>query len=158
MRTRIVVDRGQAIWAAQKAIAEEFPRRSKGKKAPAALFHAIWQSILNSPAYGIHGIDVIYLQSDIPEDFLPMILNHEELHLLVYHIIKEDYGDNWRAAKISRVIDKPRLNEWLCEVFEIDYQQLIRYLRIYVLKNLPLVRTLVKLGRRLKNAFSKRRD
>ncbi|NIO37694.1 hypothetical protein GTO27_08320, partial [Candidatus Bathyarchaeota archaeon] len=128
-----------------------YPHHCKGKRPPASLVHAIWQSIINSPAYGILGINVIYLQSDIPEAYLPMILNHEELHLLVYREMKKAGLDSKRAGKASNFIDRSQLNKWLCEIFELDYGPLMRYLQGYIFRNLPLVRTAIKLGGRIRS-------
>lgn len=155
MEIRIVIDRAQALWAAQKAIVNEFPEKSKGRKPPASILHAVWQGILNSPAYGIQGMNVIYLQSSIPEDYLPMILDHEELHLLYYKIIKEDTGDSWKASKATKHIDDPFLNKWLCDLFEISYPDLLSYLRSYIFQNLPFVRTILALKRLIKRKVLK---
>lgn len=145
MKIRIVIDRAQALWTVQQAVLKEFPKLCRGRKPPASIIHTMWQSVVNSSAYGIQGMNVIYMQSKIPEELIPMILNHEELHLLYYELAKEMTDDNWKAAQAAKHIDNPKLNKWLCDLFNLDHKLFLSYLKDYIINNLPIIRSIIGL-------------
>lgn len=154
METHIIIDRGQALWAAQKLFERYFHKELKGKTSPASVIHTVLNGVKNSPAYAIQGLNVIYLQKQIPPEFLPMILNHEELHLLTFDIFLEEGASPKTAMKLSGYIDKAQLNAWLCDAFNIDMDILMKYLQSYILANLPIIGLVVRTIRRIRNAFS----
>jgi hypothetical protein len=139
----IVIDRAQAFWAVNKGLEQELKM-----KVPPVVLNLLWKAILNSPAYAIQGINVIYLQSKIPEELLPVILAHEELHLLSYEFIKE-FTERKKAMEKSHFIDHPKINQWLCETFDVKFEDLISYLASYIVDNFILFNPL-KLLRRWK--------
>lgn len=156
MRFRVIIDRREALWTLQQAFRNVGD--NKNIKVPASLIQIVLKSILNSPAYSFLTTNIIYLQSEIPEDYLYLILAHEELHLLSYDIIKEEEGHK-RASRFSKFIDNPLLTKWLCSTFEIDFRDFVIYLYSYLGKNLPIISGILKLKRKLRrywNAISKR--
>jgi hypothetical protein len=140
----IVVDKAQVFWAVNKALEQEL----RMKTIPPAFINLVWQTVRISPAYAVQGVNVIYLHSKIPEDLLPIILAHEELHLLSYELIKE-FTERRKAMEKSHFIDHPKINKWLCETFDVKFEDLISYLAKFVADNSPLFNPL-KLLRRWK--------
>lgn len=168
MEYHLIVDRAQAIWAIQKMsqIAMEELRQlgkdiPKNAKVSATVTNAMLNSILNSPAYAIQGLDVIYLQSDIPQDLLPYIIDHEELHLLVYKILMEKEKSHVIAGLGSgALVDSQPCRRTLAEVFNIPYPRIEQYMREWIASTLPhakLFRFVRGIIRGIKHAISKQR-
>jgi len=140
----IVIDKAQVFWAVNKVLEQELGM----KTLPPVLLNLVWQTVLNSPAYAVNGVNVIYLHSKIPEELLPVILAHEELHLLSYELIKE-FTEKRKAMEKAHFIDHPKINRWLCEVFDVRFEDLISYLASFVADSFTLFNP-IKLLRRWK--------
>jgi len=145
-----VIDRAQALWASQLANKRLLERLGKTSKSGSA---GIINSLLrfqNSPVYGILGTDVIYFQRQVKEEYIPYILAHEELHLLVYEFSFESTKNPKRAIKASHFVDNVSLRKALSEVFEtLDYETMMKDLATDLLKTMPIVGTLKRLVKKL---------
>lgn len=143
----IIFDRAQMAWAVQRELKLE-------KKDSVLLRTAVQMYVRRSPAAALTDMELIYFQGEMPESLVPLILNHEELHILTHRIMKKDLGKR-KADRGTKFIDNPLFTRLLCEVFEISPTDLIDYLRGYVLDRMPIIGTLRKLVRRIKEGLKR---
>jgi len=142
---KIIFDRAQMLWAVQRELRE-------ANYDNALTRTAITMIMKNSPAAALTEIGVIYFHGDIPDYLFPLILNHEELHILTHRILKEDF-DRIKADLGTKFIDNPKFTWQLCEVFGISFKDLINYLHDYILDRMLLIGSLRRLIRKAKEGL-----
>jgi len=99
------------------------------KETKTVALQIMLQTVAASPALAIDPFNIIYLQKDMPEELIPLILNHEELHLLTNRILREDGLSPGKAKIIGDIlIDSEECRHALTEVFNIDYKVFKNYL------------------------------
>jgi len=152
------IDKREALWTLQKLTELEIKNSSflgndseLQKIQMKSLYNLLLESILNSPASAFLGLNVIYLKGFWSEVYLPYILNHEELHILVFRIMQEDTYSDFNARIFSKeLIDSEACRIALAEVFNLNYSELREALKNWVVSNLPGIRLLYNLKRKLK--------
>lgn len=165
MEYHLIVDKAQALWAIKRQ-AEKHVRFMVDKglisdkyadlKVPATLINSLLETILNSPAYAIQGQDVIYFRGRWPEDYVPMVLNHEELHLLVHRISIEDGVDPIMAGLISQVVvDSQQCRAAISEAFGLNYDDVKEWGNEWLFNTLPPIRIVKGIIRRIKDAIQR---
>lgn len=169
MEYRIIIDRGQAIWAVQEAVKrsvkalKEMGLVNQNTKVacPPSLVNALLSTVMNSPGYAFMGMDLIYLQGKgmmFPEEYTEYILSHEVLHLLVHKVALESGISVVEAGLISgKVVDSELMRFALAETYNLDYAKVKAALREWIANTLPPLRFVKGIIRRLRNAFSKNR-
>lgn len=165
MKYHLIVDKAQALWAIQQQVQKQIKQmveqgliseKYTDIKVPATLINSLLETVMNSPAYAIQGQDVIYFRGKWPEEYVPMVLNHEELHLLVHRIQLEDGVDPIMASLNSQVVvDSEPCREAISDIFGLNYDDVKEWGREWLFDTLPPVRLVKGIIRRIKNAIQR---
>lgn len=118
------------------------------------LLNIMLKTIFNSPAYAVKGEGVIYFQGDWSEKMLENIeavLNHEELHLLIYDILREEGVNSFEAGLLSNLPDLPGIKEVFANAVGMSPKEMRDFTRYWLRGTIPGVKTFRKLKTSVRN-------
>jgi len=133
MEYYLSINKKEVILAVQKAVKRMYPELDLN--LPPVFMNLLVKDWTRTPGIAVHETNVIYLKGNIPPEYVPLILTHEMLHLLVYDFFKESKGVVKASSLSGKTIDNVLFGRILAEALNISFKELDNWLIDYIVEN-----------------------